>query len=114
MFDLGGGELLLILIAVLLLFGPKKLPHLAQSLGKGLREFKRAQREFTDQINTAMAEEERKSTSRPTAPNTISRTASSQRITPTEKQSADATPDEPATSQADSGSKNETSTQTSA
>jgi sec-independent protein translocase protein TatA len=60
MFDLGGGELLLILVFVLVFFGPKKLPQLAQSMGKGLREFKRAQREFSNQINTAFEEEERK------------------------------------------------------
>jgi len=58
MFDIGGGELLLILIAVLVFFGPKKLPELARSVGRGMREFKRAQREFTDQINTAFSEEE--------------------------------------------------------
>ena len=61
MFDIGGGELLLILIFVLITFGPKKLPELAQSLGRGLREFKRAQREFTEQINSAIEIEQRKS-----------------------------------------------------
>lgn len=61
MFDIGGGELLLILIFVLITFGPKKLPELAQSLGRGLREFKRAQREFTEQINSAIEMEQRKS-----------------------------------------------------
>jgi sec-independent protein translocase protein TatA len=62
MFDIGGGELLLILIVVLIAFGPKKLPELAQSLGRGIREFKRAQRDFTDQINSAIELEQRKST----------------------------------------------------
>lgn len=76
MFDLGGGELLLILVAVLILFGPKKLPELAQGLGKGLRQFRQAQREFTDQINTAFTEEQRKQAStqtHPSAENTIAR-----------------------------------------
>jgi len=62
MFDIGGGELMLILIAVLIFFGPKKLPELAQSLGRGLREFKRAQREFTDHINQAIDQESQRST----------------------------------------------------
>jgi sec-independent protein translocase protein TatA len=62
MFDIGGGELLLILIVVLIAFGPKKLPELAQSLGRGIREFKRAQRDFTEQINSAIELEQRKST----------------------------------------------------
>ena len=76
MFDLGGGELLLILVAVLVLFGPKKLPELAQGLGKGLRQFKQAQQEFTEQINSAFADEQRKEYTRkaqPGASNTVSR-----------------------------------------
>lgn len=79
MFDLGGGELLLILVAVLVLFGPKKLPELAQGLGKGLRQFKQAQQDFTDQINSAFADEQRKENAakaRPGAENTIARPAS--------------------------------------
>jgi TatA/E family protein of Tat protein translocase len=39
---IGTGELFLIFLVVLLLFGGKKLPELARSLGIGLREFKRA------------------------------------------------------------------------
>lgn len=79
MFDLGGGELLLILVAVLILFGPKKLPELAQGLGKGLRQFRQAQREFTEQINSAFEDEQRQQKSalaRPGAINTIARSPS--------------------------------------
>lgn len=39
---IGTGELLVILCIVLLLFGGKKLPEIAKSLGQGIREFKRA------------------------------------------------------------------------
>ena len=39
---LGGGEILVILVIVLILFGGKRLPEFAQSLGKGIREFKKA------------------------------------------------------------------------
>jgi sec-independent protein translocase protein TatA len=60
MFDIGGGELMLILIVVVVLFGPKKLPELMQGLGKGIREFKKAQRDFTEHINTAFEEEQRR------------------------------------------------------
>lgn len=72
MFDIGGGELLLILIFVLVAFGPKKIPELSRSLGRGIREFKKAQREFTDQINTAFVEEEMRSQRKPRPTNTVS------------------------------------------
>lgn len=39
---IGTGELIVILCVILLLFGGKKLPELARSLGKGIREFKKA------------------------------------------------------------------------
>jgi sec-independent protein translocase protein TatA len=40
--NMGGGEIMLILAVVLLLFGGKKLPELARGLGKGIRDFKDA------------------------------------------------------------------------
>ncbi|MEO7516510.1 MAG: twin-arginine translocase TatA/TatE family subunit [Verrucomicrobiota bacterium] len=46
----GGPQLLLLMGAVLLLFGPKKLPELARGLGKGIREFKKASSEVTDEL----------------------------------------------------------------
>jgi TatA/E family protein of Tat protein translocase len=46
MFNLGMTELLIILGVALLVLGPKKLPELAQALGKGLAEFKRATRDL--------------------------------------------------------------------
>ncbi len=44
--NVGTSELLLILLAVLIFFGAKKIPELAQGLGKGIREFKKAAREI--------------------------------------------------------------------
>ena len=84
MFDLGGGELLMILVGVLILFGPKKLPDLAQGLGKGLRQFRKAQQEFNDQITNAMRDDQRKEATkraRPLAPNTVSRGVTTPRET---------------------------------
>ena len=43
---IGMGELVVIFLVVLLLFGGKRLPELANGLGKGLREFKRASTVF--------------------------------------------------------------------
>ncbi len=51
MFGLGGQELLLILFIVLLFFGPSKLPELARGLGKGMREFKKAQADLEHEFN---------------------------------------------------------------
>lgn len=50
MFDIGGGELLLILLAILLLFGPKKIPEIMRMFGKGLGKIKQAQTELKQQI----------------------------------------------------------------
>lgn len=50
MFGLGGGELGIVLLVVLLLFGPSQLPKMARAVGEALREFKRAQRELRDEI----------------------------------------------------------------
>jgi sec-independent protein translocase protein TatA len=51
---LGGWEIVLILAVVLILFGAKKLPELAKGLGTGIKEFKKATREVTDEMSTAM------------------------------------------------------------
>lgn len=50
---LGGWEIVLILAVVLILFGAKKLPELARGLGQGIKEFKKATREVTDEIQNA-------------------------------------------------------------
>ena len=49
----GGTELILILVVVLVLFGAKKIPELAKGLGTGIKEFKKATREVTDEIQNA-------------------------------------------------------------
>lgn len=54
LFNLGGGEIILILALVLILFGAKKLPELAKGLGTGIKEFKKATREVTDEVSNAM------------------------------------------------------------
>ena len=47
----GGMEWVLIVIIVLLLFGAKKLPELAKGLGKGIKEFKKAKNDVSEEIN---------------------------------------------------------------
>jgi sec-independent protein translocase protein TatA len=53
---MGGTELIIVFGAVLLLFGPKKLPELARGLGKGIREFKKASNEVTEELQRAVEE----------------------------------------------------------
>lgn len=50
---LGGWEWVVILFAVLLLFGAKRIPDLAKGLGSGIREFKKAAREVTEEVQNA-------------------------------------------------------------
>jgi sec-independent protein translocase protein TatA len=47
---LSGGELVLVLVVILVLFGSKRIPEFAKGLGKGINEFKKASREVTDEI----------------------------------------------------------------
>ncbi len=54
LFNLGGGEVFVILAVVLMLFGAKKVPELMGGLGKGIKEFKKATREVTDELQSAM------------------------------------------------------------
>ncbi|PTS98449.1 twin-arginine translocase TatA/TatE family subunit [Pedobacter sp. HMWF019] len=60
--NMGGGEVMLILAVVLLLFGGKKLPELARGLGKGIRDFKDAsegvKREIHRNINAVDIDED--------------------------------------------------------
>lgn len=53
---LGGWEIVLILAVVLILFGAKKLPELAKGLGTGIKEFKKATRDVTEELHSAMEE----------------------------------------------------------
>jgi len=54
-------EWLIVILAVLLLFGAKKIPELAKGLGTGIKEFKKATREVTDEIQNAPTDASAKS-----------------------------------------------------
>lgn len=53
---LGGQEMVLIFMALLLFFGAKKLPELARGLGKGIKEFKDATKEVRENIEDNLKE----------------------------------------------------------
>src|SRR5258707_8140348 len=55
-FNLGGGEIILILAIVLILFGAKKLPELAKGLGQGIKEFKKATDNASEGMRHAIEE----------------------------------------------------------
>jgi len=48
--SLGTTEILLILLVIIVLFGAKKIPELARGIGKGIREFKEAKKEISDDL----------------------------------------------------------------
>ena len=50
----GGWEIFGILLVILLLFGAKRLPELARSLGSGIKEFKKATKDVTDDLQSAL------------------------------------------------------------
>ena len=52
LFGLGGQEILLIALVVLLLFGGAKIPELMKGLGKGVKSFKDGMKEIDDEIDT--------------------------------------------------------------
>jgi sec-independent protein translocase protein TatA len=49
-FGLGGTELLVLFVVILLVFGPSQIPKMARGLGQALREFRKAQREISDEM----------------------------------------------------------------
>lgn len=51
LFNLGTGEIIIILVVVLLLFGAKRIPELARGLGRGVNSFRKGLNEVSDQID---------------------------------------------------------------
>ncbi|HEX3720894.1 MAG TPA: twin-arginine translocase TatA/TatE family subunit [Verrucomicrobiae bacterium] len=54
---LSGGELVMVLVAILILFGAKRIPEFAKGLGQGIREFKKASTDVTNEFHNAMNQE---------------------------------------------------------
>ena len=54
--NLGASEIILVVLIVLLLFGGKRLPELARSVGKGLSEFRRATQQIQREISSPLSE----------------------------------------------------------
>jgi len=61
MFGIGAGEFIVILIVGLIVFGPSKLPEVGRAIGKGLREFRKAQAALSATLNEPLDEPQKKS-----------------------------------------------------
>ncbi len=57
--NLSTGEIIIIVFAILLLFGGRKIPELMKGLGKGVRSFKQGMTEIQDEINTPVEEQKK-------------------------------------------------------
>ena len=60
MFGIGAGEFIVILIVGLIVFGPSKLPEVGRAIGKGLREFRKAQAALSQTLNDVDISEQKK------------------------------------------------------
>ncbi len=50
--NIGPGEIILIIVVLLILFGAKKIPELAQGIGKGMKEFRKAVKDVDEEVKT--------------------------------------------------------------
>jgi sec-independent protein translocase protein TatA len=80
-FNIGPAELIVILIIALIVFGPKRLPEVGRSIGRSLREFRRASDEIRGELERDPDEGEPRSDSGPSEPAT-SEPAGSSRTPP--------------------------------
>lgn len=92
---LGIPELLLILVVVLLIFGPRRLPEMAKGIGQSVREFRKGIRDMKDDIDKD--DEPKKATvvESPVSPST--QTISAAEVSGAEVKSAEAAPTQPVT-----------------
>ena len=63
--NIGGCELFLILLVILVFFGAKKLPELAKGLGQGIREFRKAAKDVQDEVEKEVKKIDEKSDTKP-------------------------------------------------
>lgn len=60
-FNLGTGEIIIIVFVILLLFGGRKIPELMKGIGKGVRSFRQGMNEISDELNNPPADTKPKS-----------------------------------------------------
>lgn len=57
MFNIGPAEMIVILLIALIVFGPKRLPEIGRTVGKSLREFRRASQDLRDEFESSLQDE---------------------------------------------------------
>jgi len=57
---IGWSELLIVFFIILIVFGPRKLPEVAEAFGKSIQKFKKASREVKDEVQLGIEDEEKK------------------------------------------------------
>jgi sec-independent protein translocase protein TatA len=65
LFNIGPEEIILILVLALIVFGPKRLPEIGRTLGKGMSEFRKASNDLKRTINAELALDEDEQTRHP-------------------------------------------------
>lgn len=63
--NIGGSELFLILLVILVFFGAKKLPELAKGLGQGIREFRKAAKDVQEEVEKEVKKLDEKNDTKP-------------------------------------------------
>ena len=63
--NIGGSELFLILLVILVFFGAKKLPDLAKGLGQGIREFRKAAKDVQEEVDKEVKKLDEKNDTKP-------------------------------------------------
>jgi sec-independent protein translocase protein TatA len=57
-FNVGPAEIIVILLLALIVFGPKRLPEIGRTVGKGLREFRQATQDVKDELSRTMSDDD--------------------------------------------------------
>lgn len=63
LFNIGPAEMIVILVIALIVFGPKRLPEIGRTVGKSLREFRRASQDLKNEFQDSLEDEENDSAS---------------------------------------------------
>jgi sec-independent protein translocase protein TatA len=64
-FGFGGAEIGILFLIILLIFGPSQIPKMARGIGQALREFRKAQREISDEIHRDETQDDKDRSGKP-------------------------------------------------